>query len=76
MTGAYPVRSLSVLTEAFDNIIEAHYPGLVESAWSPAPARTAADDLPSRLHPRSTPGRGHRRRPDADHKVRCPKSRS
>lgn len=30
MTGAYPVRFLSVLTEAFDNIIEARYPGLVE----------------------------------------------
>jgi hypothetical protein len=31
VVGSYPVRFLSVLAEAFDNIINARYPGLVKA---------------------------------------------
>jgi small GTP-binding protein len=74
--GAYPVRFLSVLTEAFDNIIEARYPGLVESRLVPCACQddaggtcTHAFTLEELLVEATAD------EPDADHKVRCPKSR-
>ncbi len=41
VTGAYPVRFLSVLTETFDRIVTARYPGLVEARLVPCACRIA-----------------------------------
>lgn len=74
--GAYPVRFLSVLTEAFDNIVEDRYPGLIEQRLIPCACQahdggrcTHAFTL-EELIAEATAAE-----PDADHKVRCPKSR-
>jgi small GTP-binding protein len=74
--GAYPVRFLSVLTEAFDNIIEARYPGLVEARLVPCACQnedggacTHAFNLEDLVAEATAD------EPDADRKVRCPKSR-
>lgn len=76
VTGSYPVRFLSVLTEAFDNIIEDRYPGLVEARLVPRVCTgpdgtgcTHAFDLDELLAEATDPD------PDAQHLVRCPKSR-
>jgi len=76
VTGAYPVRFLSVLTEAFDNIIEDRYPGLVEQRLVPCVCPgtdrtgcTHAFDLDELMAEATDPD------PDAHHLVRCPKTR-
>ncbi|MFD0631943.1 COR domain-containing protein [Catenulispora yoronensis] len=76
VSGAFPVRFLSVLTEAFDNIVEDRYPGLVEQRLIPCacPGVDGAgcshafglDELLAEATDLD---------PDADHKVRCPKTR-
>ena len=76
VTGAYPVRFLSVLTEAFNAIIEARYPGLIEERLVPCACQAEAGGSCSHaftldeLIAEATADE-----PDADHKVRCPKSR-
>jgi internalin A len=77
VTGAYPVRFLSVLTEAFDTIIEARYPGLVEARLVPCACQDAVGGRTcthaftlEELLAEATANE-----PDADHKVRCPKTR-
>jgi internalin A len=76
VAGAYPVRFLSVLTEAFDNIVETRYPGLVEARLVPCACQgrtggTCAHAFTlEELMAEATADE-----PDADYKVRCPKSR-
>jgi internalin A len=76
VAGAYPVRFHSVLTEAFDTIIQARYPGLVETRLVPCACQndtggtcTHAFTLEDLMAEATAD------EPDADHKVRCPKSR-
>jgi hypothetical protein len=76
VAGAFPVRFLSVLTEAFDTIIEARYPGLVEARLVPCACQdgtggtcTHAFTLEELLAEATAS------EPDADHKVRCPRTR-
>ena len=76
VAGAYPVRFLSVLTEAFDNIIEARYPGLVESRQVPCACQNdAGGTCPHAFTLEELLAEATADEPDADHKVRCPKSR-
>jgi hypothetical protein len=76
VVGAYPVRFLSVLTEAFDNIIEARYPGLVEARLVPCACQNeAAGTCPHAFNLEDLVAEATADEPDADHKVRCPKSR-
>ena len=76
VAGAYPVRFLSVLTEAFDAIIEARYPGLAEARLVPCACQddtggTCAHAFTlDELLAEATASE-----PDADHKVRCPRTR-
>jgi hypothetical protein len=72
VTGTYPVRFLSVLTEAFDNIVEDRYPGLVEKRLVPCACQDGAGGhcqhaftLAALIAEATDP------EPDADHKVRC-----
>jgi hypothetical protein len=48
VAGAYPVRFLSVLTEAFNTIINAGYPGMVESGRRTPPPRAFIGVWPER----------------------------
>ena len=76
MTGAYPVRFLSVLTEAFDNIIEARYPGLVEARLVPCACQNEeGGTCPHTFNLEDLIAEATADEPDADHKIRCPKSR-
>ena len=76
MAGAYPVRFLSVLTEAFDNIIEARYPGLVEARLVPCACQDDAGGTCAHAFTlEELLAEATADEPDADHKVRCPKSR-
>jgi len=76
VTGTYPVRFLSVLTEAFDNIIEARYPGLVESRLVPCACQNDAGGTCTHAFTlEELLAEATADEPDADHKVRCPKSR-
>ena len=76
VTGTYPVRFLSVLTEAFDNIIEARYPGLVEERLVPCACQVdAGGTCPHAFTLEELLAEATADEPDADHKVRCPKSR-
>ena len=76
VVGAYPVRFLSVLTEAFNSIIQARYPGLVEERLVPCACQDKAGG--SCLHAFTLDeliAEATADEPDADHKIRCPKSR-
>ena len=76
MRGAYPVRFLSVLTEAFDAIIEARYPGLVESRLVPCACQDGTGDTcPHAFTLEELLAEATASEPDADHKVRCPRTR-
>ena len=76
VAGAYPVRFLSVLTEAFDNIIEARYPGLVEARLVPCICQAEAGSTCAHAFTlEELLAEATADEPDADHKVRCPKSR-
>jgi len=76
VAGAYPVRFLSVLTEAFDTIIEARYPGLVESRMVPCACQDEAGGTCTHAFTLAElMAEATADEPDADHKVRCPKSR-
>ncbi len=76
MAGAYPVRFLSVLTEAFDKIIEARYPGLVEARLVPCACQDEAGGTCRHAFTlEELMAEATADEPDADHKVRCPKSR-
>ena len=76
VAGAYPVRFLSVLTEAVDNIIEARYPGLVESRLVPCACENDAGGTCTHAFTlEELLAEATADEPDADHKVRCPKSR-
>jgi internalin A len=76
VTGSYPVRFHSVLTEAFDTIIEDRYPGLVEQRLVPCVCQSA--DGERCLHAFTLEellAEATADEPDADHKVRCPKTK-
>ena len=76
VAGVYPVRFLSVLTEAFDNIIEARYPGLVEERLVPCACQDDAGGTCAHAFTlEELLAEATADEPDADHKVRCPKSR-
>ena len=76
MAGVYPVRFLSVLTEAFDNIIEARYPGLVEARLVPCACQNEAGGTCAHAFTlEELLAEATADEPDADHKVRCPESR-
>jgi internalin A len=76
VAGAYPVRFLSVLIEAFDNIIEARYPGLVEARLVPCACQDEnGGTCPHAFTLEELMVEATASEPDADHKVRCPKSR-
>jgi internalin A len=75
VVGAYPVRFLSVLTEAFDNIIEDRYPGLIEQRLIPCACQDAAGGHCSHAFAlKALLAEATATEPDADHKVRCPES--
>jgi internalin A len=74
--GRYPARMLSVLTEAFENIVEARYPNLIKTKSVPCVCQDAASGLCGHtftlqelLVELQDPD------PNADQKVRCPISR-
>jgi internalin A len=76
VAGPYPVRFLSVLTEALDNIVDHRYPGLIEEMLVPCACESEnglrcvnAFTLEELLAEATA------EEPDADHKVRCSKSR-
>ena len=70
------MRFLSVLTEAFDNIVEARYPGLVEARLVPCACQDeAGGTCPHAFTLEELMAEATADEPDADHKVRCPKSR-
>ena len=76
VAGAYPVRFLSVLTEAFDNIIEARYPGLVEERLVPCACQNHAGGACAHAFTlEELLAEATASEPDADRKVRCPKTR-
>ena len=76
VAGAYPVRFLSVLTEAFDTIVQARYPGLVEARLVPCVCRNEAGGTCAHAFTlEELLAEATADEPDADHKVRCPKSR-
>jgi len=76
VAGAYPVRFLSVLTEAFDTIIQARYPGLVEERLVPCACQNEdGGTCPHAFTLEDLMAEATADEPDADHKVRCPKSR-
>jgi small GTP-binding protein len=76
VAGAYPVRFLSVLTEAFDTIIQARYPGLVEERLVPCACQNdAGGTCPHAFTLEDLMAEATADEPDADGKVRCPKSR-
>jgi internalin A len=76
VAGAYPVRFLSVLTEAFDAIIEARYPGLVEARLVPCACQDDAGGTCTHAFTlEELLAEATASEPDADHKVRCPKTR-
>lgn len=76
VAGPYPVRFLSVLTEAFDKIIQARYPGLVEERLVPCACQTEAGGTCTHTFTlEELMAEATADEPDADHKVRCPKSR-
>jgi hypothetical protein len=75
VVGAYPVRFLSILTEAFDNIIEARYPGLVEARLVPCVCQEVGGTCTHAFNLEELLAEATADEPDADHKVRCPKSR-
>lgn len=72
VTGSYPVRFLSVLTEAFNNIINDRYPGLVEKRLIPCACQ---DGVGGRCEHAFTLNallaEATDTDLDADHKVRC-----
>jgi hypothetical protein len=76
VVGPYPVRFLSVLTEAFDTIIADRYRGLVEQRLIPC---ACENDTGGRCSHAFTLKQliveATADEPDADHKVRCPNSR-
>jgi hypothetical protein len=76
VAGAYPVRFYSVLTEAFESIIKDRYPGLVEARMVPC---ACLDDVGGTCTHAFTLeellAEATASEPDADHKVRCPKTR-
>jgi len=76
VVGAYPVRFLSVLTEAFNAIIQARYPGLVEERLVPCACQAeAGGSCPHAFTLDELIAEATADEPDADHKIRCPKSR-
>ena len=76
VAGTYPVRFLSVLAEAFENVIEARYPGLVEARLVPCACQNeAGGTCPHAFDLEGLVAEATADEPDADHKVRCPKSR-
>jgi internalin A len=76
VTGAYPVRFLSVLTEAFDAIIKARYPGLVEARLVPCACQDETGGACGHAFTlEELLAEATADEPDADHKVRCPKTR-
>ena len=76
VAGAYPVRFLSVLTEAFETIIEARYPGLVEARLVPCACQNDPGDACAHAFTlEELLAEATADEPDADHKVRCPKTR-
>ena len=76
VAGAYPVRFLSVLTEALDNIIEARYPGLVEARLVPCACQDHAGGACAHAFTlEELLAEATASEPDADRKVRCPKTR-
>ena len=75
VTGAFPVRFYSVLAEAFDGIIRARYPGLIEQHLVPCLCRAAGSGgacphtfTLKELQVEATAG-------DGDGLIRCPESR-
>jgi internalin A len=76
VVGAYPVRFLSVLTESFDTIIEARYPGIIEARLVPCACQDEAGGTCTHAFTlEDLMAEATADEPDADHKVRCPKSR-
>jgi internalin A len=76
VAGTYPVRFLSVLTEAFDTILQDRYPGLVEARLVPCACQN--QDGGTCAHAFSLEDllvEATAEEPGADNKVRCPKSR-
>jgi len=76
VVGAYPVRFLSVLTEGFDTIVQARYPGLVEARLVPCVCQNESGGTCAHAFTlEELLAEATASEPDADHKVRCPKSR-
>jgi internalin A len=76
VAAAYPIRFLSVLTEAFETIIEARYPGLVEARLVPCACQNdTGGTCPHAFTLEDLVAEATADEPDADHKVRCPKTR-
>jgi hypothetical protein len=76
VTGGYPVRFLSVLAEAFEAIIKARYPGLVEAHLVPCICQEESGGTCGHAFTlEELMAEATADEPDADHKVRCPKSR-
>lgn len=72
VTGSYPVRFLSVLTEAFNNIINDRYPGLVEKRLIPCACQDGAGQRCDHAFTlNALLAEATDTDPDADHKVRC-----
>jgi internalin A len=73
--GRYPARLLSVLTEAFESIVESRYPGLVRAKSVPCVCQDVAIGLCGHSFSlRELELELEDPDPDADHKVRCPVS--
>jgi internalin A len=76
VASTYPVRFLSVLTEAFDTIVRDRYPGLVEERLVPCICQAdGGGHCPHAFTLEELQAEATAEEPDADYKVRCPKSR-
>ena len=74
VAGTYPVRLYSVLTEAFETIIRAHYPGLVEQRLVPCACRAGGEAACSHAFTLKEL-QGEATAEDGDGRIRCPESR-
>jgi internalin A len=76
VAGVYPVRFLSVLTEAFEHIIQARYPGLTEARLIPCACQDQAGGVCAHAFTlEELLAEATADEPDADGKVRCPRTR-
>jgi len=74
--GTYPVRFLSVLTEAFENIVNKRYPGLIEERLVPCICQGfPAESCGHAFELEYLIAEAMDTDPESNHKVQCPKTR-